>query len=406
LRIECDECVYPVVIGRFRVDPKNQSFRMTFEDACGRLEDVLQARSAILEGFLSRASSFGRLRAAMREHTFQTGSGTVSIEKLVFEYDERAQREGLHLLHAWDFQKHVFSDEIAPVLLLDHSLALQREADDRMAAGILLDVYFYSVLSLLAVRAWDEGDPNENLDRVAELMRLVETPYVDDAESLLFLAVSYYHPEESCYGRLLEKARTLDEPHRVRLARSCGAMLGAHLRWGYRYMYDRDAARMRDDNVVDYPWLAFAIETLERDADRNPSPEADEALLLAVAADPEGYVLQLESDPAELARRFLRLQAGHRTYSPLAFTCNFPANAAVALVASSLEDGRAWPSLNTLFRRERESAQLAERLMKWSASDPSRLGHGGVPLNVHDPAEGVRAWNAVMRELPGTQASG
>ena len=337
----------------------------------------------------------------MRSHTFQTSAGTLSLEKLVFAYDERSQREGLHLLHAWDFQKHVFSDEIAPVLLLDHTLRLRRKADDRMATGILLDVYFYAVLSLLAVRAWDEGDANDNLDRVSELMRLVETPYVDDAESLLFLAVSYYHPEEACYGRLLEKVRTLDEPHRVRLARICGATLGAHLRWGYRFMYDRDAARMREDNVVDYPWLSFAIETLERDAARNSSPEADEALLLTVAADPEGYVLQLESDPAELTRRFLRLQAGHRSYSPLAFTCNFPANAAVALLASSLEDGRTWPSLNTLFRRERESAALAERLMQWSASDPSRLGKGGVPLNVHDPSEGVRAWNAVMRELPG-----
>ena len=340
----------------------------------------------------------------MRSHTFQTGSGTVSLEKLVFDYDERAQREGLHLLHAWDFQRHVFSDEIAPVLLLDHSLALQRKADDRMTTGILLDAYLYSVLSLLAARSWDEGDPNDNLDRVAELMRLVETPYVDDAESLLFLAVSYYHPEEACYGRLLEKARGLDADHQLRMARSCGAMLGAHLRWGYRFMYDRDVERMREDNVVDYPWLSFAIETLEREAGRNPSQEADEALLLAVAADPEAYVLQLETDPAELARRFARLQAGHRSYSPLAFTCNFPANAAVALIASSLEDGRAWRSLNALFRRERESAALAERLMKWSASDPARLGKGGAPLNVHDPAEGVRAWNAVMRELPGPRS--
>lgn len=363
---------------------------------------MLAARSGILEGLLRKGDDpLVRLRTALRSHTFQTGSGTLSLQKLVFDYDERSQREGLHVLHAWDFQRHVFSDETTPVLMLDQSLGLKRAADERLTATILLDVYLYTILSLMAVRAWDDRDPSANLDRVTDLMRLVETPYVDDAESLLFLAVSYYHPDEACYGRLLEKARTLDEPHRVRLARSCGAMLGAHLRWGYRFMYDRDAARMRDDNVVDYPWLSFAIETLERDAARNPSPEADEALLLAVAADPEGYVLQLESDPADLARRFLRLQAGHRSYSPLAFTCNFPSNAAVALIASSLEDGRSWPSLNTLFRRERESPALAERLMQWSASDPARLGKGGVPLNVNDAGEGVRAWNAVMRELPG-----
>ena len=377
---------------------------MNFDDACARIEQSLQARSAILDAILSRESPFERLRAAMRSHTFQGGAGTLSLQKLVFDYDERAQREGLHLLHAWDFHNHVFSDEIAPVLLLDHSLALHRKADDRMAAGILLDTYLYSVLSLLAARAWDGGDPNDNLDRVAELMRLVETPYVDDAESLLFLAVSYYHPDEACYGRLLEKVRGLDADHELRMARSCGAMLSAHLRWGFRFMYERDAARMREDNVVDYPWLGFAIETLERECARQWSPANAEALLLAVAADPEGYVLQLETDPSELARHFLALQPGYREYSPLAFTCNFPSNAAVALIASSLEDGRAWPSLNTLLRRERGSAELAERLMRWSASDPARLGKGGAPLNVHDPAEGVRAWNAVMRELPGPGA--
>ena len=117
-------------------------------------------------------------------------------------------------------------------------------------------------------------------------------------------------------------------------------------------------------------------------------------------ADPWGYVLQLETEPRHLARLFLELQPAFRSYSPLAFTCNFPSNAAVALVASCIEDGKVWPSLNTLFRRDPESAELAERLMKWSASDPARLGHNGAPLNVHDPADGVRAWNAVMRELP------
>jgi hypothetical protein len=346
----------------------------------------------------------------MRSHTFQTGSGTLSLQKLALDNDDRSRREGLHVLHAWDFQAHVFSDDIAPVLLLDHALRLRRKADDRLTAAILLDVYLYTLMSLLAVRAWDDGDPNANLDRISALMTTARggegsgLAYVDDAESLLFLAVSYYHPDEACYGRLLEKVRTLDAAHQARVARACGAMLGAHLRWGFRFMYERDVGRMRDDNVVDYPWLTFAVETLEREVERDSSDSAVESLLLAVAADPEGYVLQLETDPAELRRRFGQLQPSFRSYSPLAFSCNFPSNAAVALVASCLEDGRVWPSLNTLFRREPGAAELAERLMKWSASDPSRLGQGGVPLNVHDPTDGVRAWNAVMRELPGPPA--
>ena len=343
----------------------------------------------------------------MRSHTFQTGAGTLSIQKLVFDLDERSQREGLHVLHAWDFQKHVFSDDVTPVLLLDHCSTLPRKADDRLTAAILLDVYFYTVLQLLAVGCWDDGDPNANMDRVSELIRLAQgeggsgLAYVDDAETLLFLAISYYHPEEASYARLLDKVRGLDELHRTSIAAPCAAMLSAHLRWGFRFMYERDVQRMRDDNVVDYPWLAFAIETLEREHARVESTASAEALLLAVAADPWGYVLQLESEPSELAGWFMQLQPAFRSYSPLAFTCNFPSNAAVAIAAASIEDGRVLPSMNTLFRREASSAATAERLMKYSASAPERLGHGGAPLVVHDPADGVRAWNAVMRELPG-----
>jgi hypothetical protein len=383
---------------------------MNFADACLLLEKALRARPAIVEasiGGSGNRASFARLRSAMRSHTFQTGSGTFSLQKLVFDYDERSQREGLHVLHAWDFQKHVFSEDIAPVLLLDHCAALQRKADDRLAAAILLDVYLYTLFSLLAVRAWDEGDANANLDRVNALMRVAHgeggsgLAYVDDAETLLFLAISYYHPDEACYGRLLDKVRALDGAHQLRVARPCGAMLSAHLRWGFRFMYERDVGRMRDDNVVDYPWLSFAVETLERAHEREESAQSAEALLLAVAADPWSYVLQLDTEPSELARWFLDLQPAFRSYSPLAFTCNFPSNATVALVAASIEDGRVHPSLNSLFRRDATSAATAERLMKHSSSDPIRLGHGGAPLNVHDPADGVRAWNAVMRELPG-----
>ena len=382
---------------------------MNFEDASAALERALDARPGIVEQFTkggAKGAPFARLRSAMRSHTFQTGDGTLSLQKVVFDLDERSQREGLHVLHAWDFQRHVFSEDIAPVLLLDHCAELRRGADDRLASAILLDVYLYTMLSLLAVRAWDSGDPNANLDRVNALMRVAQQggsglAYVDDAETLLFLAISYYHPQEDCYGRLLEKVRALDASHRLSVAVPCGAMLSAHLRWGFRFMYERDVGRMREDNVVDYPWLTFAVETLEQAYERSRSPESAEALLLAVAADPWSYVLQLNSEPTEIARAFLELQPAFKSYSPLAFTCNFPSNAAVALVAASIEDGRVYPSLNTLFRRETSSAATAERLMKYSASDPSRLGHGGAPLVIHDPSDGVRAWNAVMRELPG-----
>ena len=89
-------------------------------------------------------------------------------------------------------------------------------------------------------------------------------------------------------------------------------------------------------------------------------------------------------------------------FSPLAFTCNFPTNAAVALVTVAVEDAARYPSLSALFARgtsDAAAASLAERLMKYAASDPSRLGAGGAPLAVHDRAEGVGALNNVLRAI-------
>jgi hypothetical protein len=388
---------------------------LRFDDACAQLDKALIARNDIIEALMKGSAGgapFSRLRAAMRSHTFQTGTGTLSLRHVVEALDGRARGDGLHVLQAWDFQSHRFSEDIAPVLQLDYCIALRRVADDRMTAAILLDAYFQAILSLLAVSAWIEGDPNANLDRVTALLRTSQQgsgtsglSFGDHAETQLFLAASYYHPVEACYGRLLERVRALDEAHRLRVARACAAMLSAHLRWGFRFMYERDVARMRDDNVVDYPWLAFALETLARERDRPGAESSAEPLLLALAADPWGCVPQLAIPPEPLTRQLEGLQPRRGVYSPLAFTCNFPSNAVVALVAVSIEDGRVWPSLDTLWHGK-AGAELAERMMKFSASDPNRLGHRGAPLVVHDPAEEARAWNAVMRELKGSREEG
>ena len=45
--------------------------------------------------------------------------------------------------------------------------------------------------------------------------------FIDDAESLLFLAISYFHPEEVAYDRLLAKVEALDGRHQLRLAHAC-----------------------------------------------------------------------------------------------------------------------------------------------------------------------------------------
>ena len=367
---------------------------------------------------------FERLQSAMREHRFPVVSGALALRRIVDSFDAQSRREGLHVVQPWDFQAHRFTKDIAPVMLVDYCARLpKRLAAERLTIAILLDQYFLTVLSLLAVRAWDDGDPNENLDRVSTLVRAVQGPggsghaFVDDAETLLFLAVSYYHPNEDSYGLLLDKVRALDEKHRVRVAGPCAAMLGSHLRWGLRFMYKRDVGAMREDNLVDYPWLLFAVDTLARAG-------AIEAMLDGFSADPWAFAgevpVALSGDAAKHAalRVWLRErgtgfldeiathQPSPKAYSPLSYACNFPLNASVALVAIALEDGRTYPSLNALFAREPQGAKpdasagrLAERLMQYSASDPGRLGAGGAPLIVYDPADGAHAYNAVVRTL-------
>ena len=409
---------------------------VTFHDACAQLEAAANGstRREIVDQLLSGqpGTALDRLRSGMREHRFPVASGTLALRRIVDSFDAKSQREGLHVVQPWDFQAHRFTEEIAPVMLVDYCVRLKRSADERAAVAILLDQYFLTVLSLLSVRAWDDGDANENLDRVSALVRAVQGPdgsghpFVDDAETLLFLAVSYYHPNEDGYGLLLEKVRALDEKHRVRVAGPCAAMLGAHLRWGLRFMYQRDVGAMRADNVVDYPWLLFAVDTLARAG-------ATESMLDGLSADPWAFTGELPAalsdDAAQHAalRAWLRergtgfldeiasQQSSPKAYSPLSWACNFPLNAAVAEVAIALEDGRAYPSLNALFAREpqgarpeRSAGRLAERLMQYSASDPGRLGAGGAPLMVYDPADGAHVYNSVVRtvrEFLGQRAS-
>jgi len=393
------------------------------------IEHALGRRREIVDALVSaKGGPLQALRAAMRRNAFDAAGERVDLQSVVARLDARSRQEGLHLVQAWDFGRHVFTDDSVPVLLLDYCTRLPaRKADDRAAVALLLDQYFITVLSLLAVRAWDEGDANANLDRVTALIGALQGSdgsghtFIDDAESLLFLGISYFHPDEASYGRLLAKVEALDGRHQLRIAHACAGMMSAHLRWGLRFMYQRDVGKMRDDNVVDYPWLSHAAATLARHYAGAIGAERArhaEALMLALAADPWAFGAEL---PPILAGRaadhasvrdvittvgdgliadFEAMRRSPHRYSPLAFTCNFPTNAAVAMVAVSIEDGRSYPPLNALFssRRDPESAQaLATRLMDYSVSDPSRLGAGKAPLIAYDPFDAASAFNAVMR---------
>lgn len=315
----------------------------------------------------------------MRAHVFRGRFAPLVLDGFVRDFDLRTREEGFHVLHSWNHLEHHFTRENTPVLMLD------RFAEEWSAAratprvqALLLDHYFFYVLAVMAMRAWDEGDPNENLDRVTGLLRHLQGPhgsghqFVARAETLMLMAISHFHPDESAYPRLLEKIRTLDRAHRVHFAMAEAAILGSHLRWGFAVLYRRDLGRMRSDNVGDYPWLLFSVATLmeeyvrlREDDRRNRVERSDrrtrvlEGLIDGLTPDPWAFtgappeaLRPYEDEHAgfreafaehrdDLLEEFERLRPGREAYSPLSFHCNFPHNAIMAKVSIQLADENA-----------------------------------------------------------------
>src|SRR4029077_18564998 len=88
--------------------------------------------------------------------------------------------------------------------------------------------------------------------------------FVENAETIIFIATAHYEPDEKAYERLLQKVRTLNESHQLDIALVHAAILGSHLRFGFEAQYKRDIVLMRNDNAPDYPWLCFSLATLMR----------------------------------------------------------------------------------------------------------------------------------------------
>lgn len=415
---------------------------VTFAEAADTLGALLggTARSGILDALMEEGGADGalaHLRRAMHAHTFPTAAAPVKLRRIVDSLDARTRREGLHVLQGWDYVAHRFPDEIAPVLLLDYCVRAGAADDSRRSLAILLDQYFLAVLSLLAVRAWDDGDANENLDRVAALLGDLRGPqgsgarFIDDAETLLLLAVSYFHPEERGYDGIRERISTIDAAHQLRCAIPCAAIQGSHLRWGLRFMYRRELGLMRADNEVDYRWLLDALLTLMREwsrmhdagirgADRE---RVAEALLNGLSADPWAFIEQappflraLQGPHDELREMLLARRAGllgdfevprptPAVYSPLAFASNFLSNTVVANVIVALTGEEPQPSLDALLSTERARSfpagsveRFARNLMAYSMAVAERQG-GGAPLIVVDPYDAAHCFNNVLRVL-------
>jgi hypothetical protein len=380
-----------------------------------------------------------QLRASMRSHRFTSPGVPAALDRMVQSLDGRTRREGFHLLESWDYRAHRFSGDSIPVLMLDRCAARGIEPASRSAAlGVLVDQYFMCVLGLLAARAWDEGDANANLDRITELLRAQSAArpgssrVVDDAETLLLVAVSHYHPDEQAYDRLIDKVWTLDEAHQLNVALACAATMGSHLRWGFQYMYRRDVSRMRADNIADYPWLLFSIVTLMRAYcrirdGRLPAANRDrivEALVNGLSVDPWAFTGALPDGfrryaelhrelrdcfcdlHVELLGEFEKHRPSPKAYTPIAFQCNFLCNAVVAIVDTAIASGAPHPTLNALFAGYGRDAATSDRLSAYSESLMAyavehRTGASAAdaPLIVYDPFEGVHRFNETLREL-------
>ena len=416
-----------------------------FHEACTQMERALDGaiRRQIVAD-VSRSKSFRtallRLRDSMRSNVWKTGTTAINLGKTVRTFDTLTRADGFHVLHDWDGITDRVNDDTIPVDVL-HYVIEQRGHDetDAAALAILLDYYFMHVLALFSLRIWDEGDADDNLDRLDRLLTWLQGAdgsgqrFADNAGTLMLIGTSHYELDERGYDRLLEKVRTLDAPHRATIALGHAASMGGHLRFGFEATYARDTAIMRDDNVADYPWLCFSLATLmaeyARRRGRNvQGPGRDtivEAMLNGLSPDARAFIRDPPAAPSpfeperaafcasfrrhevELAAAFERYRPDAQTYSPLSFFFNFSHNVVKGMVVDALLRGRPWTlTLNDLLTAapRGETAgdsrlALATTLMGYARANPHRIRGKLMPAIVYDPAAGRRAFSVTMRKL-------
>jgi len=414
-----------------------------FDEACSQLEALLAGdlRPQIVDELVAGADfrrALARLRDRMRSHIWTAGTTSVSIERSVKKFDAQTRREGFHVLNDWDGKADHVNPEIIPVDVLDYLAAVRgAEEVDRPALAILVDYYFAHVLALMALRAWDDGDPNTNLDRINRLMGHLHgahgsgQPFVDDAATLILIATSHFEIHEPGYDTLLARVRTLTPAHQLRVALGHASSMGSHLRFGYQATYTRDTLKMRADNAADYPWLCYALATLmrayaqSRDERSTPDPAVVEALLNGLTADAPAFtgsapaiLASCERERAEFRDRFHACRADlleafdayrptEARYSPISFFFNFSHNVLKGTVVDALIWGEPWPvsfdDLLTATAREAEDDErkrkLATTLMAYARSHPDRIGGRLMPVIVYDPDAGRQAFATTMRGL-------
>jgi hypothetical protein len=397
-----------------------------FVDLAGQLETVLEGglrRScvdALVQSSATMGDALGQLRLAMRTHTWKGEGRRVVLVKAVQACDLLTQDEGFHALHDWDGIADHVNPEIIPVDVLDFVRRIRAgHRPDSTTLSILVDYYFFHVLSLLALRAWDTDDPDRALGRVGALTNLLQgeagssQPFVGDPETLLLLATSHFEPDERGYETLLDRVRGLSPERQLAVGLGHAACTGSHLRFGFQATYGRDTEAMRKDNFADYPWLHFAADSVLREYERNGGAQMAEALFNSLTADASWL---LDSGPfSERLRGLVRdlwpifeeLEPRDEIYSPLSFFFNFSHNVLKGTIIDALLRGDAWTvSFNDLLTGpsggrsaigSREA--LALTLMGYARRHPHRIRGQLMPVIVYDPAAGRVAHHSTMAGL-------
>lgn len=439
--------------------------KVTFEGACALIETALRGtvRQEIVAA-VSRSENLGRallrLRESMRTNVWKAGAHHISLDRIITEYDSRTRQDGFHALHDWDGKADRVNEDTIPVDVLNY-LSEKRGAEpiDPAALAILVDYYFLHVLSLLSLRVWDDGHPDENLDQVNQLLGSLQgpggsgQPFVDNAETLILIATSHFELDERGFGKLLERVRTLDRSHRTNIALGHAASMGCHLRFGFEATCGRDTVALRDDNTADYPWLCFALATLMSEYSRtgetgargvqpgvearlkdSPSshvhgvdgqaivegmlngltPDArafvgnhPPASLSACEAERSGFEALFHQHRHALLEDFERHRPSDHAYSPISLSFNFSHNILKGTIVDALMWGSAWDlTFNDLLtgsppgdEKSRLKETLATTLMGYARTSPDRIRGRLMPVIIYDPMAGRQAFGVAMRKL-------
>lgn len=416
----------------------------SFDILCNELDELLSG--TFRDALVAEAADAGTLgqallvmRTGMRDHLWRIGERRFHFARAIEKLDRKTRQIGFHVMNDWDGIADRVNDDIIPVDVL-HYLVERRGEDPahRDMLAMLLDYYFMHVLSLLSVRLWDEGDPDDNLDRVNHLLMLLQgpngsgQPFAADAETLLLIATSHYEMYERGYELLLEQVRTLNDRHQTNIALGHAASMGCHLRFGFEATYGRDTINMRDDNVADYPWLLYALNTLMQQYVRRresgdaaaPDDVLLEALINGLSGDARAFVGKPPSSlqkfagereefraafhayRGDLLAAFEQYRPTEQRYSPLNFFFNFSHNVVKGTTIDALLERRPWAvTFNDLLTARGDEttnatkASLTRTLMEYARANPQTIRGRLMPVIVYDPGKGRQAYGVAMKKL-------